>query len=69
MFDALAVLIRIPYVLYTTSMSEKILNVVYFVSDAIAVLLKIPYMFYTLSMSEKNFNGVISCGRCFSRSH
>ena len=38
MVDALAVLISIPYMLYTPSMSEKLFNGVYLVVDALAVL-------------------------------
>ena len=69
MADALAVLISIPYVLYTPSMTEKIFNGVHFAVVALAALISIPYVLYTLSEIEKILNGVISCGRCFSRSH
>ena len=36
--------------------------------DVLAVLISIPYLLYTPFMSDTILNGVISCGRCFSRS-
>ena len=41
---------------------------VYFDVVALAALISIPYVLYTLSEIEKILNGVISCGRYFSRS-
>ena len=36
--------------------------------DVLAALISIPFFLYIPLMSDTILNGVISCGRCFSRS-